>query len=381
MNRHFGFISIGILLFLLSGHTSAHKASDSYLRFKMENGAIQAQWDIALRDLDYAIGLDNNGDGRITWGELRVRHQAVTEYALSRLQIHGDGSRCQPQIPGHLVDHHTDGAYAVLRFAVICPTAIDTFEVAYGLLFDLDSLHRGLLQVDVNGRVQTGVLSPGQRKIRLDLGNSAPWREFLQFGREGVWHIWIGFDHILFLVSLLLPAVLCWQAGRWLPRYSLRLALWEVFKIVTAFTIAHSITLCLAVLGLVSLPSRWVESVIAASVLLAALHNLYPVIRTRLWVMTFIFGLIHGLGFASVLIDLGLPGQSLAFALAGFNLGVEAGQIVIVGLFVPLAFMLRHTRFYQRYVLRFGSVLIALIAGIWLVERSMELDLGLPGLI
>jgi len=368
---------LGSALTLFCGHAIAHKASDSYLRFTIDKNIIQGQWDIALRDLDYAIGLDDNEDGQITWGELRARHQAVNEYALSRLQIHGNGARCQPQIPEHLVDHHTDGAYAVLRFAVICTDTIDIFEVAYDLLFDLDSLHRGLLQVGVNGQVQTGVLSPEQREIRLDLKISTPWREFLQFGKEGVWHIWIGFDHILFLISLLLPAVLCWKAGNWLPQHSLRLALWEVFKIVTAFTIAHSITLCLAVLGLVSLPSRWVESVIAASVLLAALHNLYPVISGRLWIMTFVFGLIHGLGFASVLIDLGLPGQSLALALAGFNLGVEIGQIAIVGLFVPLAFLMRRTGFYQQYLLHFGSVLIALIACIWLVERSMELDLGL----
>ncbi len=365
---------LGSVFTVFCGLAMAHKASDSYLRFTIDKNIIQGQWDIALRDLDYAIGLDDNSDGRITWGELRARHQAVNEYALSRLQVYGNGARCQPQIPEHLVDHHTDGTYTVLRFTVICTDAIDMFEVAYDLLFDLDSLHRGLLQVDANGQVQTAVFSPEQRKIRLDLKKSTPWREFLQFGQEGVWHIWIGFDHILFLISLLLPAVLCWQAGNWLPQHSLRLALWEVFKIVTAFTIAHSITLCLAVFGLVSLPTRWVESVIAVSVLLAALHNLYPVISNRLWVMTFVFGLIHGLGFASVLIDLGLPGQSLALALAGFNLGVEIGQIAIVGLFVPLAFLIRRTGFYQRYVLHFGSVLIALIACIWLVERSMAIE-------
>jgi HupE / UreJ protein len=377
LNHKISFIFIVCLLTLYCGLALAHKASDSYLRFTIDNDTIQGQWDIALRDLDYAIGLDVNHDGQITWGEVRASHQAITEYALSRLTVRADGARCWHQLPEHLVDHHTDGAYAVLRFAVNCSDAINIFEVKYDLLFDLDPLHRGLLQVNENGQVQTGVLGPGQREIRLDLEKKAPWREFLQFGQEGVWHIWIGFDHVLFLISLLLPAVLCWQAGQWMPQHSLRLALWEVFKIVTAFTIAHSITLSLAVLDLISLPSRWVESVIAASVLLAALHNLYPVIHTRLWVMTFVFGLIHGLGFASVLIDLGLPGQSLVIALAGFNLGVEVGQIVIVGLFVPLAFLLRRTLFYQRYILKAGSIIIALIACIWLVERSLELDFGL----
>jgi hypothetical protein len=154
------------------------------------------------------------------------------------------------------------------------------------------------------------------------------------------------------------------------------LAFWEIFKIVTAFTLAHSITLSLAVLGFVSLPTHWVESIIAASILIAALHNLYPVIHSRLWIMTFICGLVHGLGFASVLIDFGLPGKSLALALAGFNMGVEIGQIVIVGVFTPLAFLLRRSWFYQRFILDFGSLVIAFVALIWLIERSMDLDLA-----
>lgn len=377
MRRMITLISIGSLFGLFCGFAMAHKASDSYMRFNLDGESIQGQWDIALRDLEHAIGLDANEDGRITWGELRAKHHVITEYAFSRLQVRGDDARCHNLTPEHLVDRHTDGAYAVLRFSVNCPETIKTFEITYDLLFDLDPLHRGLVQVDYNGQVQTGVLSPEQRSLHFDLERSAPWREFLLFGQEGVWHIWIGFDHILFLISLLLPAVLHWQAGRWQPQQSLRLTLWQVFKIVTAFTFAHSITLSLAVLGYVSFPSRWVESVIAASVLLAALNNLYPIIYNRLWIMTFFFGLIHGLGFASVLIDLGLTGKSLALALAGFNLGVEVGQIVIVGLFVPLAFLLRSTLFYRRYVMNVGSVFIALIAFIWLLQRSLDLNLGI----
>ncbi|SFE23568.1 HupE/UreJ family protein [Nitrosomonas sp. Nm166] len=365
------FILIGILLAIFSEITVAHKASDSYLRFEINDGIIQGRWDIALRDLDYAIGLDEDADRRITWGELRVRHQAITNYAFTHLQIRGDGAKCWSNLPDHLVDHHTDGAYAVLHFTVTCPETVSIFEIEYSLLFDLDLLHRGLLQVAYDEQVQTGIFSPEHQTIRLNLNKSSSWHEFIQFGREGVWHIWIGYDHILFLISLLLPAVLQWKAGRWYPQQSFRLAFWEVFKIVTAFTLAHSITLSLAVLGFVSLPSRWVESAIAASVLIVALHNLYPIIQTRLWVITFIFGLIHGLGFASVLIDFDLPQKSLALALAGFNLGVEIGQVVIVGIFTPLAFWVRRSWFYQRFILNFGSLMIAFVAFIWLIERSM----------
>ncbi len=194
-------------------------------------------------------------------------------------------------------------------------------------------------------------------------------------GREGVWHIWIGYDHILFLLSLLLPAVLRREAGHWQAIAGFSPALWEACKIVTSFTVDHSITLSLAVLGIVSLPSRLVESAIAASVVLVALNNLYPILRAHLWWVAFAFGLVHGLGFASVLIDLGLPGGALLTALVGFNLGVEVGQVVIVGVFLPLAFWMRHSWFYQRLVLGFGSLLIALVASVWLLERSLDLNL------
>lgn len=375
MRRTVTLILIGALLTIFSEITFAHKASDSYLRFEIKDGVIQGQWDIALRDLDYALGLDEDADGNITWGELRASHQAITNYAFTRLQIAANGTQCWSNLPDHLVDHHTDGAYAVLHFAVNCPETISRLEIEYRLLFDLDPLHRGLLHVASDEQIQTGIFSPEKQTIRVDLNQYSPWHEFIQFGREGIWHIWIGYDHILFLISLLLPAVLFWKAGRWHPQASFRLVLWEVLKIVTAFTLAHSITLSLAVLGFLSLPTHWVESAIALSVIVAALHNLHPIIQNRLWVMTFIFGLVHGLGFASVLIDLGLPGKSLALALAGFNLGVEVGQVMIVGLFIPLAFLVRHAWFYQRFILNVGSVMIAFVALIWLIERSMNLDL------
>jgi hypothetical protein len=201
--------------------------------------------------------------------------------------------------------------------------------------------------------------------------------------RDGVWHIWIGFDHILFLLSLLLPAVGSWallggtppRHGPWQPVSRFGTAFWDVLRIVTAFTVAHSITLSLATLGLVSLPSRLVESAIAASVVLAALNNVWPLFHSRRWMVAFVFGLVHGFGFASVLADLGLPQDALVLALLGFNLGVEGGQLAIVAVFLPVAFALRRTWFYRRAVLVGGSLLIALIAAAWLAERALDLQL------
>ena len=142
---------------------------------------------------------------------------------------------------------------------------------------------------------------------------------------------------------------------------------------VTAFTLAHSITLSLAALGVISLPSRLVESVIAASVVLAALNNLRGTIEGKRWIMAFGFGLIHGFGFASVLADLGLPQNALVLALVGFNVGVELGQLAIVAAFLPVAFLLRRTWFYRVGVLTGGSILVAVVASWWLVQRLFDL--------
>jgi hypothetical protein len=323
----------------------AHKPSDSYLTLKVQAGQLQGQWDIALRDMEFAVGLDANGDGEITWGELSARHSAIASYALARLQITAGGGACALQASDHLVDQHSDGVYAVIRLA----------------------------RIELNGVTQTAVFSPERRLQQFDTTAASVWGQIVAYAREGIWHIWIGYDHILFLLSLLLPSVWLWTEARWRAASRFGPAFWEVFRVVTAFTIAHSITLTIAALEIISLPSRLVESVIAASVLLAALNNLYPLVSARRWIIAFSFGLVHGFGFASVLTDLGLPRSALVSSLFGFNLGVELGQLAIVSVFLPVAYALRNTRFYARIVFATGSIVIALLATIWLAERALNI--------
>lgn len=363
-----------ILLCIAWLPAQAHKPSDSYLAVKVGPGAITGQWDIALRDLEYAIGLDADGNGEITWGELSSRFRNLDSYALARLQLAAGSKPCALKVTDHLVDTHSDGAYAVLRFDADCTTA-GALSIRYGLFFDLDPTHRGLARIEAEGATQTAVFSPERSAQTFDLVAPSLLKQVMTYVREGVWHIWIGFDHVLFLLSLLLPAVWRREAGRWTPVPQFAPAFWEVFRVVTAFTVAHSITLSLAALGLISLPSRLVESVIAASVLFAALNNLYPLVSDRRWLMAFCFGLIHGFGFASVLSDLGLPRGSLVSSLLGFNLGVELGQLAIVLVFLPLSYALRSSWFYARIVFAGGSVAVAVMAAVWLAERALDLRL------
>ena len=361
---------------ILCAPAVAHKPSDSYLKLTMEGAVIDGQWDIALRDLDHALGLDADGDGAITWGEVRLRHEEIAAYALSQLSIRAGDTACENEAREHLVDTHSDGTYAVLRFAVICPELSGPLRITYRLFFDLDPQHKGLLNVTRGGRTYSAIFSPQQDTWQVDDTGLSRTRQFLAYLREGIWHIWIGFDHILFLLCLLLPAVLERRQGQWRAVPTFGPAAIDVIKIVTAFTAAHSITLSLAALGVIALPSRLVESAIAASVVLAALNNLYPVVSGRLWIIAFAFGLIHGVGFANVLTDLGLPKAGLLQSLIAFNLGVEAGQLAIVSVFLPVAYWMRRSWTYQFITLRAGSVLIAAVGSAWLLERGAGLSIS-----
>lgn len=364
-----------VLLFYSAGGVAlAHKASDSYLTLNVVGNQAQGQWDIALRDLDFALGLDANDDRAITWQELRSQHAAINSYANSHLQVSAGGAECALTPQQNLVDKHSDGAYSVLQFTLDCPAPITDIDIHYSLFFDIDPQHRGLLRLSHQDTTQTAVFSPAQAQQQLHLSSTTPGTVFGQYLLEGVWHIWQGYDHILFLLSLLLPAVFYRQDLRWHALPQFRPAGLDVAKIVTAFTVAHSLTLSLATLNVIDLPTRWVESAIAASVLLAALNNLVPLVTRRLWLVAFGFGLIHGLGFANVLKDLGLPQNLLLWSLLAFNVGVELGQLAIVGGFLPCAYWLRHTRFYQTIVFTGGSVLIAVLALIWLIERAFNLS-------
>ncbi len=348
----------------------AHKPSDSYLTLNVKGQQVAGQWDIALRDLDFALGLDQNGDGELTWDEIRSQHQVIAAYATERLALSTAQGACPLAMGEQLIDNHTDGAYTVLRFTAACPAAIDALTVNYRLFADIDPQHKGLVKLEHGGLTSTAIFSPDRARQSLSLASPSRWGQFRDYVKHGVWHIWIGFDHILFLLSLLLPAVMLPAAAN--QAQTMRAACFDVLKVVTAFTLAHSLTLTLASLHVVSLQSRWVESAIAASVALAALNNLWPLFRGRRWVAAFVFGLVHGFGFAGVLADLGLPQSALVLSLFGFNLGVEIGQLAIVGVFLPLAFGLRRTWFY-RQLLTTGSALIVMIAAVWLVERAFDL--------
>ncbi len=352
----------------------AHKPSDSYLNFKVEDNKISGQWDIALRDLEFAVGLDANGDGQITWKEVKNKQGEIASYAFARLQVISGEKNCPIQSERLLIDNHSDGAYAVLTFKSDCFVQQD-LDVRYSLFFDFDTQHKGLVRVQTGSVISSGIFAAQENKISFNLVHQSFFKQFFNYVKEGIWHIWSGFDHVLFLLSLLLPAVFFIEGNAYKPVVSFKPSVIHTLSIVTCFTVAHSITLSLAALQIVVLPSRLVESTIAFSVIFAAFNNLRPIVQSRVWLVAFLFGLIHGFGFASVLMDLGLKENNLISCLLGFNLGVEIGQFIIVLFVLPAIFFLRNTRFYRQFFFKFASLIICLVAFIWLAERVFDLKI------
>ncbi|MFG6487223.1 HupE/UreJ family protein [Roseateles sp. BYS78W] len=364
-------------LLLLAPPALAHKPSDAYLRLTVQGNEVEQRFDIALRDLDRELQLDANDDGELLWGELRPRIAEVQAYAEAGLETalsDRDGKACTlGSFAPLMIDSHSDGHYAVLIRRWQCAAPPKDLTINYRLFATSDPTHRGIALLNVGERHQALVLMPGAAARHFSLSPDAGTANLAGILLEGIHHIWVGYDHILFLLSLLLPAVLFRTAVGWRPAPRLKPVLMDVLSVVTAFTVAHSITLALAAFEILNPPSRLVESLIALSVLLAALNNLRPVLKSGRWKLTFAFGLIHGFGFASALKDLGLSRAALAGPLLMFNLGVELGQLSIVAVFVPLAWGLRKRGWYPRWVLGAGSVLIALLALAWLVERMFDL--------
>jgi len=360
---------------------AAHKASDAYLSWQIDGNRVEQRLDIALRDLDRELTLDADGDGLLRWAEVRARWPQIERLAAHAVLVSSDGRRCVPT-PGSTpqLESHTDGRYAVLATWLQCAGPVQALDVDYRLFADSDPTHRGIARLAAAAGAAPVVLVPGAGPYHLAVVASAgaSGLSFLGFVAEGVHHIAIGLDHVLFLVVLLMVAV--WRrapeaGGAWVPRAQALSAWRETLHLVTAFTLAHSLTLALATLGVLAPPSRWVESLIAISVLVTALDNIRPFLPGPRWAAVAVFGLVHGFGFAGPLQDLGLVQGQLALPLLGFNLGVELGQLALVAVLLPLALALRQAQAYRHVVVHGGSALVALLALGWTLERAFVIEL------
>ena len=360
-----------LLLLMLARTATAHISSSGFLVLHVEGHGVKGSMELALRDVELSVGVDANHDGKITWGELRHSQSKVAGYVGQHLVLSTGGSTCPLTFQDLEVNGRVDGNYVWLPFTAQCAAAPRRLGIAYSLMEGLDPSHRGLLTLTSGNAAQTGVLGGAEAVASFSVDEPSRWRAFVEYLQAGIEHIWGGIDHLLFLISLLLPAVLSRTNGRWEPVANARPAFFSILKVVTAFTLAHSITLTLAALDVVRLPSRLTESVIAASIIIAAVNNIFPVVTESRARIAFAFGLLHGFGFASVLADMGLPSGARLLSLVAFNLGIEVGQLAVVLVVMPVVFQLRTGRLYRTAFLPWGSAGIAALAFVWLVQRAV----------
>jgi hypothetical protein len=361
-------------MLLSAGAAHAHGIGTSQLRLGLRGARIAGEWEVHLRDARLALGLAPERTGESAVQEVRAREEALRSYLVEHFALAADGASCPLHAPAPLEWQPTLDQFR-LPIDAACPAEPRRLTLSSSVLYDLDPLHRGYFSVEDPRVTHVGVLRSGLRAATLDVHQFHALSGFVEFAREGVAHIWTGLDHLLFLLALLLPAALVREQRRWTPRPGLGATVREVVKVVTAFTAAHSITLALSFFGVLTLEARPVEVAIALSVFAAAWNNLRPFLPGRAWVMALGFGLVHGLGFAGALRNLSLPSHARGLALAGFNVGVELGQLAIVAVALPALYAASRRRFYPRLVMGVGSLLIAWVAVLWTLQRGLGLPL------
>lgn len=390
-----------VLALLAVQFISAHIPNQSYVYLRIyETEGIEGRYEINIREINKLLDLDL--DTRSSLDELRPYIPQLQAYMLQNTSFNSAVGEHQIKFKESDMFYLSTGNYLLMKFDLTNTKEIpDAMDMSYSALFDRDPTHKGFLIIEYNWKAgiinnEANILldfGPGDLTGEFSLTEVSLWKGFWAMVKQGVWHIWIGLDHILFLLALILPAVVrrareetdtavalpAWMKGNavidWIGVPQFGNAFWYILKVVTFFTIAHTITLTLATLEWVNLNAQIVESIIAFSIGLAAFHNIRPIFKGRDWVIAFVFGLFHGFGFASVLSDLGLTGEFLSLSLLGFNIGVELGQIVIIALIFPVLFLLRQKKYYSK-ILVYGSITLIVISLYWVIERVFDVNLG-----
>jgi hydrogenase/urease accessory protein HupE len=366
-------ITLFIIALLFAPKTSsAHTFSAAFTNLNLSEDKTELIYSIDTLSIIEGIGGDQNNDGKLTEQELTGIKHRLQEWIEDSIVLEVNGKQQNPELTDLIIEKKNEKEVATLRFNYPAYTVGKTVKILDDIFYEGRnfSSYTNFLSVNDKGQVSEAVLQGKNREWTMLLAesqqqqqqpgqttpisspaheNHSSWNSFLSLGMN---HILSGYDHLLFLLALLIR----------------KQTIKQYITTVTAFTIAHSITLTLAVLGIVELPSRLVESMIALSICYVAVENIFRKEIKFRWVITFFFGLIHGLGFASILKEMNLPKSDLAIALLNFNVGIEIIQLLIVLIIVPILFKLQNLTRYRKYV-NVGSVIIFLLGAVWLFQR------------
>jgi hydrogenase/urease accessory protein HupE len=309
-----GKFALWLLLLVLAGIPAyAHIAGVSSSEISVNGRVVTIEINALARDYEKAAGvrISEEGSGPVNAVALAVMTPAVLSYVRSHAEVLSDDGPCEPdEGKARPADTHV-----TVTLVWTCPNS-GALRYRLSLFQDVDPSAQHLVSLKNESGKQEFALDKNTPELDLSGGVPSSFRVAGHFLAAGVEHIFLGYDHIAFLIAIIL----------WTSR------LWPVVKAVTAFTFAHSITLSLAALDVVRIPSAIIEPAIAASVIYVAVENFTTREAGKRWRETFLFGLLHGFGFASALEELGLPKGKLIAALAAFNCGVEIGQVLIVAI-------------------------------------------------
>jgi len=338
----------------------AHPPGLSSLELSLQAGHLAVKATFALQDIEAFAPMDSDLDAEVSDAERDAAKPAVAAFVAGKLAIAADGEQLAPEEPASVDYDAQNNAHVQLRYQ---PAPKQTLALESKFLAELPEGHQQFLQIrSADGRIlQEKMLSRADDKLQISVsgGNDSGWATvFWAFFKLGVEHIVTGYDHLLFLFALL----------------AVTHSFWPAIKIITFFTVAHSLTLALAGLNLIALPSSFVEPFIAATIVYVALENLIRGDHTkgRHW-LTFFFGLIHGFGFASVLqeLEIGTASSGILLPLLSFNLGIETGQIAVAVAVLPIIWQLNGKTELAPAFLKTGSLLVALMGGYWFLERTV----------
>lgn len=357
------FVSLALLVGLEGASPArAHRGSTKHLVVEPTEDGVRLRAEIEIVDAAVELGLGEDApQDRVLEQDARLR-----AWLAGGLRVENAEGPCRLEATNAPIERLEDGdaARIAVELVAVC-SAARPLTLVDETIFENDAQHEAYVRLRFSEGTDTTVLRRGRQRAEIGAPASIP-SLLATFAWEGVLHLVTGYDHLLFLLSLLLTS------GERAVKEGHRKAIRDVGLVVTAFTAGHSVTLLAAALGWVVLPSRLVETVIAASiVLVAALNYARPEARAQMPWIALGFGLVHGFGFSGVLAELGLPARARVLSLLSFNVGIELAQIAAVLLAIgPLAWLARRPG-YRTYVVKAGSVAIGLLATFWMVERAL----------
>jgi len=365
-----------LFLFCVAGSALAHQTGNSYLTVSEADGRLQLEIDFIVRDLGNLLQTPGQANEPPPAPDKLLSLQAPITTAIQKsLTIAVDEQAIPLEFLTQSVVLHNDGLYVRQRLSgSALPLDAKFIVVRYEFFTQNDKLGRAFFKLVMRNDEISSVFDQTSSIQRFALGETKRWSTIGLFTKEGAKHIWEGADHLLFLLTLLLPGLMLTirlpDASGNLPARN-RAAEKFALKVITAFTLAHSITLACSVFGWVSLPDKLIESLIALSIMVSALLNLQKRFHISHWKLAFLFGLIHGMGFANGLKELGLSSSYFLETLFAFNLGVELGQLsAVILVAVPVLLLARQAEAKQR-VLKYGSIAVLLTSMVWLAQRLM----------